>query len=258
MTDKNKIPVMPFLGNILSEKCYAIVFNYGLHTQCSLNKCEDKLYCKKHFRESEKDATNLPNYGDIRSRQVGNLMEFVDRKGKHTVPYICYLKKANISKEDAKKEATKHGITIPEHHWVEPETKRKKKSTSTNKNKDEPTETQTENQGNDTPIKTINNEQLDTPLAPKKSRGRPQKKVEMLDEDSLLPDNDIKEDENEVELCKVFIHEGKTYLKSVHYQHVYDIDTEDYVGKYNSATRKIEYRQQLFQYDEDDTNNIHK
>jgi len=193
----------------------------------------------------------LPNYGDIRERTSCSLMEFKDRKGKQTIPYITYLKKSKISKESALREAEKQGVEIPDFHWVESSSKRKRAVKPPEEIQEQPSQEQPSPE-QQSPEKSIENEMLPCPSAPvKKGRGRPQKHIETIDESSLLPENDIKENEGEEIMCKIFMNGGRTYLKSINFNHLYDIDTEDYVGKYNPETKQIEKNEIEFKYDEE-------
>merc|ERR1711916_346066 len=86
-----KIP-LPWMGVIDEKKCKAIKFNHGLHTQCTKDGEDLCAKCQ---------AGKLP-YGRIEERKKVGVVDYIDPKGKKTIPYINVLEKLNIDLEVAK------------------------------------------------------------------------------------------------------------------------------------------------------------
>jgi hypothetical protein len=124
---------LPFVGNVDETSCYGIRLNHGLHTQCSNNRVEGLDYCKTCVKHAEKNASGKPSYGDIRDRLECGLLDYVDPKGKQTLPYINVVEKLALDMDAVKEEASKFGVEIPEEHMVKRDTRRgrpKKDATS--------------------------------------------------------------------------------------------------------------------------------
>lgn len=146
---KVKIP-LPWMGVIDIKKCKAIKFNHGLHTQCTKDAEDLCAKCQ---------AGKLP-YGRIEERKKVGVVDYIDPKGKKTIPYINVLEKLNIDLGVAKQTVLEvFGTEIPEEHLVRRKTKRgrpKKVSTSVSDTESESSEPSS------------------------KKRGRPKKKKEMI------------------------------------------------------------------------------
>jgi hypothetical protein len=99
---------LPWCGRVDSECCKAIVKNGGLFTQCTSSPLEGG-WCKKCAKDVEKNGT--PTNGDVEARQVGDIMAY--KVGKTEVkPYIEYMIKNNISREQVEEAAATYGLTI--------------------------------------------------------------------------------------------------------------------------------------------------
>jgi len=105
LLEKSKLP---WCGHVDSECCKAIVKNGGLFTQCTSSPLEGG-WCKKCAKDVEKNGT--PTNGDVEARQVGDIMAY--KVGKTEVkPYIEYMIKNNISREQVEEAALAYGMTI--------------------------------------------------------------------------------------------------------------------------------------------------
>ena len=122
--------VLPWCGFVIEECCRGLKLNNGLHTQCNRSRGE-KDYCMSCVKLMEKNGGSLP-YGSVDDRLKCDILDYIDPKGKATIPFANVMKKLNISKEEALKEAEKLGWTIPECHFEEKKGKRgrPKKDTS--------------------------------------------------------------------------------------------------------------------------------
>ena len=234
--------VLPWCGEIDNECCRALKLNNGLHTQCN-RICEKGDYCMSCVKLIEKNGGSAP-YGNVDDRLKCGILDYVDPKGKATVPFANVMKKLNISKEEAIKEAEKLGWVIPECHFEEKKGKRGRPK------KDSSAE--------DTVSECSDGE--------KKKRGRPKKNKEVVSNNagedliaSLLEQENSKEEKNE-ELIEELIEEeeetpvikfdieGRTYLKSED-NVLYDMESHDAIGIWNEERNKIE---ELPEDDEED------
>lgn len=110
---------LPFTGEIKEEWCKAMKQNHGLYSQCTSTAIPEGELCKTC--QNQADKKGKPTCGYIRERQVGNLMEYKDEKGKKVQHYGVVLKKLNIAQADAEAEATKYGMVIPAEQYDIPE-----------------------------------------------------------------------------------------------------------------------------------------
>jgi len=113
---------LPFTGEIKEEWCKAMKQNHGLYSQCTSTPIPEGELCKTC--QNQADKKGKPTCGYIRERQVGNLMEYKDEKGKKVQHYGVVLKKLNIAQADAEAEATKYGMVIPAEQYDIPEKSR--------------------------------------------------------------------------------------------------------------------------------------
>jgi hypothetical protein len=105
LLEKSKLP---WCGHVDSECCKAIVKNGGLFTQCTSSPLEGG-WCKKCAKDVEKNGT--PTNGDVEARKVGDIMEY--KIGKTEVkPYIEYMVKNGITREQVEEAAATYGLTI--------------------------------------------------------------------------------------------------------------------------------------------------
>lgn len=99
---------LPWCGVVDDSCCKAIVKNGGLFTQCTSSPLDGGL-CKKCAKDVEKNGT-LTN-GDVEARKVGDIMTY--KVGNTEVkPYIEYMTKNNITREQAEESAATYGLTI--------------------------------------------------------------------------------------------------------------------------------------------------
>jgi hypothetical protein len=108
---------LPYSGTVIKMNCFAIRLNYGLHTQCVNKKYKNIEYCKVCKLNIEKTENNYPTFGDIRDRLKVGIMDYVDPRGKKTMPYNKLLKRLKVTKEEVENEAIKYGVVIDEQHW---------------------------------------------------------------------------------------------------------------------------------------------
>ena len=231
--------VIPWCGEVLVGHCSALRLNNGLHTQCTRLKSESLEYCCSCVKLIEKNGGAAP-YGSVEDRLRCGILDYVDPKGKATIPYANVMKKLNINKEEAMREASRLNWIIPECHFEEKKGKRGR------------------------PKKETSADDTDSECGEKKKRGRPKNTKEIINNDagedliaSLLEqeNNEIKEiceekieeEEEEEEETKVikFEYDGKCYLKSED-DVLYDIESHDAVGVWNEKEKKID------EFDEDE------
>jgi len=239
--------VLPWCGVVIEECCKGLKLNNGLHTQCNRMRGESD-YCVSCVKLMEKNGGSLP-YGSVDDRLKCDILDYVDPKGKATIPFANVMKKLNISKEEAIKEAEKLGWTIPECHFEEKKGKRgrPKKDTSAEDTASECSDGEKKKRGRPKKNKEVvsNNagEDLIASLL-EQENGQSEKKEEELVEPNVELDEELVEelvDEEEEEETKVikFEIEGKTYLKSED-NVLYDMESHDAVGLWNEESKKIE------------------
>jgi hypothetical protein len=248
--------VLPWCGEVISGKCSALKLNSGLHTQCMKN-C-DSVYCDPCRKLVEKNGGIAP-YGTVEDRLKCDILEYKDPKGKQTIPYANVMKKLNIDKEEALKEAEKLGWSIPDCHFELKSSKRgrPKKDTSA-----EDTESEAGSESGE-----------------KKKRGRPKKEKEVVTanvgedliasliqesqeekaeetnavsvsvsvsvsvpvpevKDEELKPSEIEDDDEETSVVKFEI-DGTTYLKSED-NVLFDMNSHDCVGIWNEESKTID------------------
>jgi hypothetical protein len=114
--------VLPFCG-IIAGGCLGIKKNHCLYTQCLKTPLKGNPLCKGCLRQAENSPTGSPPYGLITDR-AGKGPDYIDPKGDKAVPYANVAKRLGINIEDAKVEAGKFNLTIPELELVERKSKR--------------------------------------------------------------------------------------------------------------------------------------
>lgn len=172
---------LPFTGVINESDCHGIRLNHSLHTQCTNDRPKDGDYCKTCAKQSAKNASGKPNYGDIRDRLECPLLEFRDPKGKQTLPYINVVEKLKLDMETVKAEAAKFGVVIPEEHMVKRDSRRGRPKKE------------------DTDVSDTSSE---TSSTAKKQRGRPRKEKQM---ESVVGDDLLTALKNAQENAKLHI-----------------------------------------------------
>lgn len=228
--------VLPWCGVIEESCCRALRLNNGLHTQCNRLKGE-KGYCMSCVKLIEKNGGSTP-YGSVDDRIKCDILDYVDPKGKATIPFANVMKKLNISKEEALKEAEKLGWTIPECHFEEKKGKRgrPKKDTSAEDTASECSEGEKKKRGRPKKTKEVisNNagEDLIASLLEQENSQEEKKEEELVEE------NVESDEEDETKVIKFEI-EGKTYLKSED-NILYDMESHDAIGIWNDERNEIE------------------
>ena len=106
--------LFPFCGKILPG-CRGIQWSYGLHTQCQKEIINDGKYCFKCELRREKNKF----LGDIDERLKCNLLDYVDKKGRKTLPWINYLKDKKLCVDMCLRAASETNIMIPSEHLEE-------------------------------------------------------------------------------------------------------------------------------------------
>ena len=101
--------LLPFTGKI-APTCCAIKWSYGLHTQCKSRREAGSNYCWKCQQKGVKKI------GDIHDRNNMFLLDYVDNKGRKTIPWINYLEEHSLDKEMCFEYARREGVIIPEVH----------------------------------------------------------------------------------------------------------------------------------------------
>ena len=157
--------IIPFCGSKISGRCSGIKLNYGLYSQCMNEISDSDVYCKTCSKQGVKSGTGKPTYGDI-SERINKGKEWRDKKGKEAVRYANVMDKLEISREQAEKEASRFGLTIPEIEFEMKEVKRGR------------------------PKKSVEVSDTDSEISvePKK-RGRPRKEKQVVS--SLSPGDDL-------------------------------------------------------------------
>lgn len=242
--------VLPWCGEVILGKCSALKLNSGLHTQCMKN-CVEK-YCEPCRKLVDKNGGIAP-YGTVEDRLKCDILEYKDPKGKQTIPYANVMKKLNINKEEALKEAEKLGWSIPECHFELKSSKRgrPKKDTSAEDTESEggsesgekkkrgrpkkEKEVVTANVGEDL-IASLIQESQEEKIEEKNPVSVPVSVPEVKDEE--LKPSEIDDDDEETNVVKFEI-DGTTYLKSDD-NVLFDMNSHDCVGIWNEETKSID------------------
>ena len=237
--------VLPWCGVVIEGCCKGLKLNNGLHTQCNRSRGSND-YCGSCVKLMEKNGGSLP-YGSVDDRLKCGILDYVDPKGKGTVPFANVMKKLNISKEEALKEAEKLGWTIPECHFEEKKGKRgrPKKDTSADDTASECSEGEKKKRGRPKKNKEIvsNNAGEDLIASLLEQENTEEKKAgasseELIEEELIEEEEEEEEEEDETKVIKFEI-EGKTYLKSED-NVLYDMESHDAIGIWNEESNKIE------------------
>jgi hypothetical protein len=99
---------LPWCGSVDASCCKAIVKNGGLFTQCTSSPLEGG-WCKKCAKDVEKNGT--PTNGDVEARLAVDAMGYKVKKTE-VKPYIEYMTKNGISREQVEEAASTYGLTI--------------------------------------------------------------------------------------------------------------------------------------------------
>lgn len=232
--------VLPWCGKVIEECCRGLKLNNGLHTQCNRVRGCEGSYCGSCIKLMEKNGGSLP-YGSVDDRLKCDILDYVDPKGKATIPFANVMKKLNISKEEALKEAEKLGWTIPECHFEEKKGKRgrPKKDTSAEDTASECSEGEKKKRGRPKKTKEVVSNNAGEDLIASLLEQKNSQPIEEKDEELIAENVDSDDDEDDETKVIKFEIEGKTYLKSED-NVLYDMESHDAIGVWNDKTNKIE------------------
>ena len=244
--------ILPWCGVKREGYCSGLKLNSGLYTQCG-KRCDER-FCEGCLKINEKNGGEAP-YGTVDDRLKCEILDYIDPKGRKTIPFANIMKKMNINKEEAEKEAAKLGWTIPECHFIEVKGQRgrPKKDTSA---EDTASESSTKKRGRPKKTKEIvsNNagedliaslliaeNVIETPTITNSIEIK-----EVADNEELTEEEIDEDDDDETQVVKFQI-DGKEYLKSQD-NVLYDIQSHDAIGCWNETLQKID---ELPEEDED-------
>ena len=192
--DKTNKITLPFCGVKLEDCCEGIRLNHGLYTQCTNEITdEDNKLCKTCSNQKDKNSNGEPTYGYIDDRiKLGD--KFRDPKGKPPVNYGNVMDKLKITRDEAEREATNQGLTIPENEFAVKKSQRGRPKKTTI--------------ANDTSGSDDDNESVKKSESPKKKQGRPKKEKKEVTSSGkdllkslVKKSQDAEKKENSEELC---------------------------------------------------------
>ena len=124
--------VIPWTGTPFGgDFCHGLRLNHGLHTQCTMSMKGSGIYCGTCQKQSDKNGSGIPTYGNIEKRMESDVMEYRDPKdGKQTVPFANVMERLGLTREGVETEACRFGMTIPEEHYVLRETPKRGRPSS--------------------------------------------------------------------------------------------------------------------------------
>ena len=207
--------IIPYVGDMDKNACYALEYNYALFTQCKNEKVPNKLYCVSCLLHVNDEGN--PPYGTIQDRQKHGLCDYVDANGRKSLPLYKVLTKLKLNKKEVENECMKRGIIIPSEHWKEQNTKKRKRSRGRPK----------------VDVEMINENQVirdETEMLESACKKKSEKKTEQ--ESEPWP--------KERFVKKVFI-DDKLYLQEIGKSILFDPDTECVVGFWNETDSCIDY-----------------
>ena len=109
---------MPWTGDVKEDKCKGIKDNSKLFTQCTSNPIDGERFCLTCKTQAETNGNGKPSGGTVEDRLATGPLDYKGPKnGAKVISYANFLLKKNISHEDAKKEAERLGIEIPDYQW---------------------------------------------------------------------------------------------------------------------------------------------
>ena len=98
--------IIPYNGEIMRNRCKAIKWSYGLHTQCRNHYEEGSRYC---FKCNVRAGGIL---ADINERLRCGTFDFIDKKNRRTITWMDYIKKKKLDDKKCLKYFGDIGITI--------------------------------------------------------------------------------------------------------------------------------------------------
>jgi hypothetical protein len=228
--------ILPWCGEKLSGKCWGLKLNSGLHTQCM--KDVNEKYCKGCSNLIEKNGGIAP-YGTVEDRLKCGILEYVDPKGKQTIPYANVMKKLNITQEEALHEAEKLGWVIPACHFEMKVSKRGRPKRDTSAEDTESEEgNETKKRGRPKKEKEIVSTSVGEDLIASLIEESKEKSITINDE-NMNPDLIDDSESEDGEPVVTFEINGTTYLKSGD-NVLFDLNSHDCVGLWNEETKKID------------------
>ena len=112
--------ILPWCGMPFMKKgfCQGLRLNHGLHSQCTMQAKFGNM-CLTCHKQCEKNPSGKPTYGDVTDRALVGILDYRDPKSnKLTVPYANVMDKLKITPEQARDEALRFGLVIPDEHFV--------------------------------------------------------------------------------------------------------------------------------------------
>ena len=97
--------------------CMCLKLSSGLYTQCHKKKevGDTCMSCNESIGRNGGKSV----YGTVEDRLKVGIVDYIDPKGKRSVPYGNVMKKQNISREEAEEAARSMGWEIPECQFEE-------------------------------------------------------------------------------------------------------------------------------------------
>ena len=111
VSPKKPVLALPWTGEVCSDWCKGVRPTHGLYSQCTNSAMKGEEYCK-----------TCGNKDDIPT--VYNREEWMSKNGKKAVHYGSFLKKKGITREEADREGSRFGLTIPESEYAEKQSSR--------------------------------------------------------------------------------------------------------------------------------------
>jgi len=229
--------ILPWCGEKLSGKCWALKLNSGLHTQCM--KDVNEKYCKGCWNLIEKNGGIAP-YGTVEDRLKCGILEYVDPKGKQTIPYANVMKKLNITQDEALHEAEKLGWVIPACHFEMKVSKRGRPKRDTSAEDTESEEgNETKKRGRPKKEKEIVSTSVGEDLIASLIEESKENKSITINDENMNPDLIDDSESEDGEPVVTFEINGTTYLKSGD-NVLFDLNSHDCVGLWNEETKNID------------------
>ena len=239
---------LPWTGKVVDTWCQGLRPNHGLLSQCTQAPKSDGL-CTTCFKQMQTNGKT--KCGTVKERIAADNAGIVYKNpetGKPPVKFGSVLTKLKTTKEDALSEAAKFDIIIPESEFD-----------NVKKPKGRPPSERPKNKGEDKLDAMIakavsavssteeSESEHEKPQSPKKETPPPPlENVEDGDSPSVVETKcsvyDAEtEDEDEEEATQVhpFEHEGVKYLRDPENNILYDVNTHDAIGVWNSDSKTI-------------------
>ena len=222
---------LPWTGVIVDGWCQALRPNGGLLSQCTQCPKKDGL-CGTCFKQQQ--TNGKPKCGTVMDRLTADKDGITYKNpetGKEPICYGVYMSKQNISKTDALAEAEKFGITLQDKDFVVP-TKRKGR----------PPSTKPKTKGED-----LLQEMIAKAVSAVSSSSESDEETKN-DIVTTINNNDVynaetdceeEEDEDDQIQVKVFVHNGRKFLRELATNILYDPVSEEAIGVWNEATNTI-------------------